>query len=368
MAIIIFTLRYIAHFSLGNLFLIIAILIGGSAAIFFMKKLPRFNKKANGTFIVLSIILFISIFAPLIATYGPNSILNAGECKLLPPFSKKMILFYSYNGPNENEFEIIVADSFKIADKITAYKKNRIIELDGKNAIKEGGVPKIEKAFFLLGTDELGRDLFSRLIYGARLSLTIGFSAAFASIIIASFFAFISISRFKFIDMLTNRISEIFLAIPSLFIIIFAISLFGNNLFAVIMALAVTSWVTLFKILNGEVKRIINKNFIVSSRMLGIAKNKIFLKEIIPLILPSLIVNLIFQIANFIIIEASLSFLGLGPGGDYVSWGGIIESGITYLSVAWWLILFPGALLFFTIAALNKTGNKLEKYFNPLLK
>jgi len=365
--IIMFVLNPVA-FSHESFFLFLVSVAGGGFLLFFRNKFKYLNNKTNSTLIILVIILFVALFAPIIVIYEPGQILNAGECKLLPPFSKKVILYKRNEGIQKSEFEKIVADSFKVKENIVVYRKSRIVELEKNMVLLEGGSPKVQKALFILGTDELGRDLFSRVIYGTRLSLTIGFSSTFFSMVISFLFAFASFSRSRFLDFIANRTSEIFLAIPSLFVIIFAISFFGNNLFSVILMLAITSWMSLFKILNGEIKRIVYKDFIVSSKMLGISKNKIFFREIIPLILPSIIVNMIFQIANFIIIESSLSFLGLGPGGDYVSWGSIIESGTTYLSDAWWLILFPGVFLFFTIVALNKTGIKLEKYFNPLVR
>jgi peptide/nickel transport system permease protein len=357
-----------AQFTPEKILLLVLAVISTGVIPVFKKKVGFLNRLLNGTFLILGSIIMIAIFAPLIAPFGASEIISAGECRLLSPFSQKIFLFSKSGTITDAGYEKLAVDDYKIGEKAVLLRHGRQVEVEKELILHEGGKPKIQKVFFLLGTDEFGRDLFSRVIFGARVSLMVGISAAFISFIIAAFFAFMSALPYKILDMLLNRVSEIFLAIPSLFIIIFAISFFGNNYFSVVIVMAVTSWMSLYKILNGEIKRIMNKNFIVSSIMLGVPKNRIFINEIIPLILPSIVVNIIFQIANFIIVEASLSFLGLGPGNDYASWGGIIESGISYLSSAWWLIFFPGVFLFFTIVTLNKSGNQLEKYFNPVLK
>jgi len=337
-------------------------------AVFLLKRKNHFLKKnINAASFIIGGIIIAALFAPLIAPFAPDESFNKGECRLLPPFAKKIILLQKENQIKDNFFEAVIGDSVKITDKVLLYKKGKIAEFEKDQFQFSGTEIKTKNVFFIIGTDEMGRDLYSEVIYGARLSLIVGISSAIVSFLIALFFSFISMFPYRIFDMVSNRISEMFLAAPSLFIIIFAISFFGNSLFSVILVLGITSWMSLYKILNVEIKRTINKNFIISSFKLGISKNKIFFNEIIPLILPSIIVNLIFQIANFIIVEASLSFLGLGPKFDYPSWGGILNSGISYLSNAWWLLLFPGTLLFLTIITLNAAGVKIERNLNPLL-
>ena len=334
-----------------------------AASFLLRKKLEILKKEAGAAVILFLLIAAAGIFAPILTPYEAGDIINAGECRLLPPFSKKILVA---GIGNEGEIKI-AGDSLKLeTDEAVIYKKVGKVVLAGKDI--EGGTGNLHKRDynFYLGTDEFGRDLLARLLYGARESLFIGITASVISLLIALFMAYIASMREKFINGSINRLSEIFLALPSLFMVIFAISMFGNNLFSFIIVLAVTSWMSLFKILNGEIKRIRGKNFIAVSIMLKIRWNKIFFKEIIPLILPSIMVNLVFQVINFIIVEASLSFLGLGPGVYIPSWGAIIESGISYRADAWWMILFPGVLLFVTIVSLNRIAKNMENYITRI--
>lgn len=368
LASVLFDLSFAESRFSGEALILGILIISGLIIPFFGGKFSVLNYRMNLLSSLLVLLIFFAVFAPFISLYEPDFIIKTGECRLLPPLAKKIVLFGKSDMIGENRFELLPGDSINRGSKIVLFGNSKKAEYDPELLLHENGVPKIKKAYFIFGTDEFGRDLFSRIIHGARISLFIGFSAAFLSFLIACIMAYISTRRYKILDIITNRLTELFLAVPSLFIIIFAISLFGHNLAAVIIVLAITSWMSLFKILNGEIKRITGKNFIVTSKMLKIPGSIIFIKEILPLIMPSIIVNLIFQIANFIIIESSLSFLGLGPGSEYPSWGGIIESGVGYLSIAWWMILFPGLILILTIASLNKTGSILENELNPLLK
>lgn len=345
----------------GELILLVLSILLPLIIIVFRNKVKFLNFSAGLPQTVLILIIGLAVFAPLIAPYNPELIANAGECRLLPPFAVKQVVFSKTDFGTE---KMIAADEIIEGERVKAVGKSKTVEYPREELIHENGELKRGNLFYLLGTDEFGRDLFSRIIYGARISIFIGIAAAFISFLISAFLSLISISGGKPADTITNRLSEIFLSVPSLFVIIFAVSFFGSGLAPLILILGATSWMSLFKIINGEIKRITGKNYIISSVMLGMPKSKIFFKEIMPLLLPSVSVNLLFLVANFIVIEASLSFLGLGTGGEYPSWGGIIESGITYLADAWWLVFAPGVFLVITILALNKSGLKFQKQFN----
>jgi len=355
---------YEGHFSTEKGVLLVSLAVYLITYALILKRVHFLNFRISAAATILTGMIFLTFFAPLVAVMQPEEILNAAECRLLAPGESKIVIVKNMNLSIYEKSNTLVGDSLAVKEGITLYGKNKIQTVDTGNSEESRKFLNISKVTFLLGTDEFGRDLFSRTLYGARYSLFIGISAAMLAFIIASVIAYISCFTIKTMDLAANRFADIFLAVPSLFIIIFAISIFGHNLAALIAVLAITSWMSLFKILNGEIKRLNGKNYIISSKMLGVPGHTIFLKDILPVMMPSIIVNFIFLIANFIIVESSLSFLGLGPGDEYPSWGGIIESGLSYMSRGWWMILFPGLFLIITISALNRTGNTLEVELN----
>jgi len=127
-------------------------------------------------------------------------------------------------------------------------------------------------------------------------------------------------------------------------------------------------WMSLFKIVRSEVISIKNNNFFISARLIGLSNSKLLVKEVLPYILIPVIVNLVFQYGNVILAEAALSYLGLGTGSNYPSWGSMIEAGQNYLSQAWWMILFPGLALFFTLLVANNLGRYISSHYNTRIK
>jgi len=124
---------------------------------------------------------------------------------------------------------------------------------------------------------------------------------------------------------------------------------------------------SLFKIVRGEVASLKQKDYIQTAKLLGIKTNRILFKEILPVIIAPVIVNLIFQFSNVILAESALSYLGLGAGDSYSSWGAMIQSGQEYITKAWWMIIFPGVFLVVTLFSANYFGRRLNKFFNPRL-
>lgn len=347
-------------------------------------KIKLLGRNLDFTSLILIMLGFFFVYAPLVGEYNPDFQKNLSVTKLLGPFSSKKVLHLKQASLLENPVtgylnvknrvikksyneNIILADSIIVNNKIIYYQDGIKYILDKSRVETENGAPVISTNYYLFGTDELGRDIFTRLIYGARVSLFVGLGSVIVSFILGLGMGFIAGYSGGFINSFFNRISEMFLVFPVLFLIILILALFGNSIISIIVILGFSGWMSLFKIVRGEVLSIKEKDFFITARLIGLTHKDLLFKEVLPVILAPVVVNLVFQYGNVILAEAALSFLGIGTGGVYPSWGAMIEAGQNYLSQAWWMIFFPGLFLSVTLYTANNLGKKLQVYFNPRL-
>ena len=348
------------------------------------KKFSWLKEVINFPIIVLLILFFAFCFAPLITNENPDFQKDLKVTKLLSPFSSVKVIHLNKEGQNGSsstegfrfykdevikpsfDESLIFADKVEISiDHILYWQKDLQKKLGFSEVKTENGKPDIGEKTFILGTDEFGRDIFTRLIYGARISLLVGIGSVFVSLIIGLAIGFIAGLKGGVIDMIFSRITDLFLAFPVIYLIILILAMFGNSLFSVIFVLGFSGWMSLFKIVKSEVISAKNKDYIISAGLLGLNRFSILTKEILPVIIVPVIVNIIFQFSNVILAESALSYLGLGSGNSYPSWGSMIESGQQYITKAWWMIFFPGLILILTIFSVNDLGKRLNKLFNP---
>ena len=144
-------------------------------------------------------------------------------------------------------------------------------------------------------------------------------------------------------------------------LVILVIGLFGSSLWSIIIVLGLSGWMSLFKIVKSELVSLKNKDYFLAAQMIGLNKSQLLIKEVIPIIAAPVIVNIVFQFGNVILAESALSYLGLGIGNDFPSWGAMIQSGQSYISRAWWMIFFPGTILVGTLLTAKNIGDKLNK-------
>ena len=215
------------------------------------------------------------------------------------------------------------------------------------------------------GTDDLGRDVFTRMIFGARISLAVGFISVFIILVIGTFLGIISGYYGGKIDYIIMRFTDIVLCFPTFFLIILVIAFIEPNIYNVMIVIGVTSWPGLARLVRAEVLSLKEREFILVSKMMAISNIKIFFVHILPNIISPLMVYSSLAIGVAILTESALSFLGLGVQPPMPSWGQILTSGKDYIYMAWWLSLFPGIAILVTVLAFNLVGEAIRDIFDP---
>jgi oligopeptide transport system permease protein len=216
-----------------------------------------------------------------------------------------------------------------------------------------------------LGTDHLGRDLLARLLKGGQLSLAIGFIATGISIGVGTIYGCVSGFYGKKLDMLMMRIVDILYALPYMFLVILLIFQFGKNIYVLFAALGLVQWLTVARIVRGQVLALKNEEFVLVAKTLGVSGWKIILKHIIPNVLGIVMIYATLTVPSVILQESFLSFLGLNV--QNCTWGVLIADGKDYMDSAWWLIAFPSLTLTVCLLCMNFLGDGLRDALDPTL-
>jgi peptide/nickel transport system permease protein len=221
---------------------------------------------------------------------------------------------------------------------------------------------------YLLGTDNLGRDMLSRIIYGSRISLLVGAATVIFAGLLGCMLGAIAGYFGKMADEIVSKISEIFLAFPFLLIAIAIMAFLGQGVGNLIMALMLSRWVQFCRVVRGEVLSIRERDFVTAAKALGGKDWYVLLRHVVPNTFASVTVIATFGMAIVIITEASLSFLGLGVPVHIPTWGSMLSEGRSYINRAPWLTIFPGLAIFVTVFGINLLGDGLRDIFDPKLR
>jgi peptide/nickel transport system permease protein len=272
------------------------------------------NKSALAALIVLLLIFSASIFAPLFATYKPAS--GSLSARLSPPSLEKPA---------------------------------------------RGGAPHI------LGTDQQGRDVYSRLVYGSRVTLKVGFVVATFGAIVGVILGVLAGYFGGWVDMLIMRLVDVWASSPTFLISLAFVMVMGPGELTLIIAFFFNSWTLFCKMARSQVLTFRTSTMVESGLAIGAGTGRIMFRHIVPNIISPLITTYVLQLANYINAEANLSFLGFGVQAPNTSWGLMIGDGRQYITLAWWIVFFPGVMIGITVLCLNILGNWMREEFDPLV-
>jgi ABC-type dipeptide/oligopeptide/nickel transport system permease subunit len=219
-----------------------------------------------------------------------------------------------------------------------------------------------------LGNDNLGRDILSRLLVGSRVSLIVGASTILLSCVVGSLIGAVAGFYRGFVDDMTMRLVDVWLAFPSLLLAIAFGAALGPGLFNLIIALSLSLWVVYCRIVRAEVLSIREQEFVLAARAMGASDARIILRYILPNVLAPILVISTLQMGTVIISEASLNFLGIGVQGSMPTWGGMLSDGREFMRQAWWLSTFPGIAISVVVLSINLIGDGLRDALDPRLR
>jgi peptide/nickel transport system permease protein len=218
------------------------------------------------------------------------------------------------------------------------------------------GDPGAPSHTFPLGTDQLGRDVLSRIIFGARISLTVGITAMLVTIIIGVTIGLVSGFFGGAIDFVLMRLTDVMLTLPALLLAMALVSVLRPSLLSILMVIGLVSWTGVARVVRAETLSMAQRDFVIAAHALGATPNRLIVRHVFPNVLPIIVVMAVLGTSGTMLLDAGLSFLGLGVPPPTPSWGRMIEEATTYFRTAPWLAVFPGIAIFYAVLGFNLLG------------
>jgi len=243
-----------------------------------------------------------------------------------------------------------------------------VITTHDPNEVDVGSILSPPSSEHLMGTDELGRDVLSRMVYGARISLKVGLVAVSIAVLIGTTIGILSGYFGGIVDGILMRFVDIMLCFPTFFLILAVIAFLEPSIWNIMAVIGVTGWMGVARLVRAETLSLRNRDFVQAARAIGESDLKIMLKHILPNALSPVLVAATLGVAGAILTESSLSFLGIGVQPPVPSWGNILTAGKDNIEFAWWLSLFPGIAILITVLGYNLLGEGIRDSIDPRLK
>ena len=221
---------------------------------------------------------------------------------------------------------------------------------------------------FLLGTDDLGRDVLSRVIFGTRIALTVAFVAAGLAAFIGTLLGLLAGWYGGWIDKVISRLVDIWMAFPPVLLSILLVAVFGSGVHSVIAAIVIIDWTRFCRVVRSETQAQAHMDYVTAAHTIGFSRARILFSEILPNVMPVLIALVSLEMGIAVIVEAILSFVGLSVSSDTPTWGGMIAEGRQMIYQGWWVLLVPLIALFATVLAFNQLGDGLRRALDPVMR
>jgi len=319
------------------------------------------SRGASSRIIVL--VGYIALMSPFLTPIDPNVQGSLVTTRLLPPLSKGYVReFLELSSPGTET----VRRANRMFIEANNYLLHRTVLLSGDphtdppaEGRRSGAAIREFPTVFLFGTDDNARDVFSRVVAGTRVSLGIGLSAALGALLIGAAVGFAAGMSRGFLDGVLMRLTDLFLAIPGLFLVIGVLAFVGQSIITIVVVLSLSGWMGIARVVRGEVVSLREREFILAAKLLRVSTWRIITRHLLPNLRPVILTATVLQFANAVLGEASLGFLGLGIQPPTATWGNMMGEATGYLASAWWVGVFPGILLAVVLVAAHTLGENL---------
>jgi peptide/nickel transport system permease protein len=233
------------------------------------------------------------------------------------------------------------------------------------NDIDRHGILLAPSTIHPLGTDDLGRDVFSRMLYGARVSLMVGFISVGIATLIGVIFGSAAGFYPGVVDVVIMRFVDIMLSIPTFFLILAVIAFLEPGITTIMTVIGLTSWMGIARLVRAEFMSLKDREYVLASRAVGASDLRVMVRHMLPNSLAPVIVSAVLGVASAVLVESALSFLGIGVQPPTPSWGNILTAGKDNIEIAWWLSVFPGLAILITVLGYNLLGEGLRDALDP---